>query len=257
MKIKTLKKHNNNKYKIVFDNEESVILYDDIIVKHNLLTNNDLNEKLIEDIVKENGKMDAYYSALKSLSGKMRTKKEIYKYLKTRKHDEQTIIEVIKRLYQENYMNDRRYIKAYVNDQLNLTDKGPNKMKRELIDLGFKESYIKDFVDVIDDDVWIERMDKIITKKLKLFTNLSAYNKKMKIINDLVIKGYYRDLIVDVIENYEFKNNPEAIMADYKKILKRLENKYEGYELRFHLKAKLMSKGYTSAEIEQVLEEEY
>ena len=81
MKIETFKKLKDNKYKIIFENSDEISLYDDIIVKYNLLANKNLEEKNLKEIILENNKMDAYYLAIKALNKKMRTKKEIYKIL--------------------------------------------------------------------------------------------------------------------------------------------------------------------------------
>ncbi len=254
MKIKTFRKLKDNRYKITFESEENIVLYDDIIVEYNLLANKELDDKKLKDIVKDNDTRAAYYQAIKKLNTKMRTRKEIYVCLKRSEYSEEVIEEVIEKLYIDGYLNDVRYIKAYVNDQINLTDKGPIKIKRELVALGFRDELAAKGLGRINDDVWKEKIDKYITKKLKTQTNLSAIMFKQKLITELINKGHYKDLITELIDNYEFKNSREALVKEYNKIKNKLVTKYEGYELRFHLKAKLFNKGFTSEEIESIID---
>ena len=47
----------------------------------------------------------------------------------------------------------------------------------------------------------------------------------------------------------------EKLINDYKKVLKRLENKYEGYQLKQKIYAALILKGYKGKDIKLVLEE--
>lgn len=254
MEIKTFKKLKDNRYKLMLDNEESIILFDDVIIEFNLLVNKVLDAEKLQEIVKKNDKMEAYYVAVKMLSNKMRTRKEVIKHLKDRQYDIKTIEEVIKRLYQERYLNDSRYITAYINDQLNLTDKGPMRITRELEALGYREEVIRDHLIKFGDSVWEAKINKIIEKKMKLTTNLSASSLRHKIIVDLINKGHYKDLIMNLIDNYEFKESEEVLKKEFNKIKSKLEKKYEGHELRFYMRAKLLNKGFTSEDIERMME---
>lgn len=253
MLIKSFKKLKGNKYKIELDSTEDVILYDDIIVKFNLLVNKELDKKRLDDIIKENNKMEAYYIALKYLNKKMHTKKEIFKILKKLDIDNSVIEEIIDKLYQDNYLNDERYIKAYINDQINLKDIGPLKIKHNLSELGFDESFINDYISTLDEDTWLNKIDKYISKKIKSSKNLSARKLKDKIVYDLINKGYTKNNIISILNNYEFENDLDLLKKEYSKIKKKLENKYNDYELEMRIKSKLLSKGYTSFEIEKVI----
>ena len=105
MKIKSFKKEKNNKYKIIFENGEDIVLYDDVIVKYNLLVNKTFDTNKLEEIIKYNSNLDAYYLALKYISKKMRTKLEIRKYLEKKDIDSKTIDETINKLVNNKAIN--------------------------------------------------------------------------------------------------------------------------------------------------------
>ena len=254
MQIKTFKKLKDNKYNLELDNNESIVLYDDIIVKFNLLVNKELDNKKLEEVLNENKKMEAYYISLKALNKKMRTKKEITVLLKKYEITDKVIDEIIDKLYKDNYLNDERYIKAYINDQINLSDKGPTKIKNNLIELGFDEGFINDYILYIAKDIWLNRIDKYINKKVKSTNNLSARKLKDKIVYDLILKGYYKEDIMYILNHYEFRDDIDLLKKEYNKLRKKLEIKYNGYELKMHLKNRLLAKGFSSEEINKIVE---
>ena len=75
MKINKFKKVGKSKYKIIFDNTD-ITLYEDVILKYDLLIKSEVDIDLIDKIIKENEHYDAFYSALNYIEIKMRNKKE-------------------------------------------------------------------------------------------------------------------------------------------------------------------------------------
>ena len=81
MKIIKFKKDKNNIYKIYFDDDVVISLYDDVIVKYNLLVNKEMDINKFNEIVQYNSFLDGYYKSIKYINKKMRTELEIRKYL--------------------------------------------------------------------------------------------------------------------------------------------------------------------------------
>ena len=81
MKIKKIAKQ-NTKYKIVLENDEELTIYDDVIIKTNLLYKKEISEELKEQLIKENEYYDVYNKVLKYIKQKLRSKNEIIKYMK-------------------------------------------------------------------------------------------------------------------------------------------------------------------------------
>ena len=67
MEIVKFKKLKTNLYEIHLNNETIISLYDDVIVKYNLLVNKKLDDKKLEEIVNYNNSLDAYYQSIKYL----------------------------------------------------------------------------------------------------------------------------------------------------------------------------------------------
>ena len=82
MQINKFKKVGKNKYKIIFDNTE-LLLYEDIILKYNLLIKKDIDEVLLDEIISENSYYDAYDKSLSYIEAKLRTKREIIDLVNT------------------------------------------------------------------------------------------------------------------------------------------------------------------------------
>ena len=65
MKIIKYTKKSANKYNILLENQESVSLYSDLILKYNLLIIKEIDKNTLEAIKKDNLKLELYYKTLK------------------------------------------------------------------------------------------------------------------------------------------------------------------------------------------------
>ena len=237
MKINKFKKIGSNKYKIYFDNE-SLIVYEDVILKYNLL-------------YKENYKSSIYDVSIKYISVRMRSKKELEEYLKKKKYDQKDIEETIKRLQSQDLLNDEKFAKSYINDKLYLTNYGLTKIKNDLLKLGVEEYIIDAIVNNIDLQVINDKLSKIIDKELKINSKLPTNKLNNKIINRCINLGYNYEDILNILNDKNIEGNSN-IEYDYKKIYEKYKNKYDEYKLNAVIKSKLYQKGYTIDEINNI-----
>lgn len=250
MKINKFKKIGSNKYKIYFDNE-SLIVYEDVILKYNLLYKKDIDNDLLIEINKENYKSSIYDVSIKYISVRMRSKKELEEYLKKKKYDQKDIEETIKRLQSQDLLNDEKFAKSYINDKLYLTNYGLTKIKNDLLKLGIEEYIIDVIVNNIDLQVINDKLSKIIDKELKINSKLPTNKLNNKIINRCINLGYNYEDILNILNDKNIEGNSN-IEYDYKKIYEKYKNKYDEYKLNAVIKSKLYQKGYTIDEINNI-----
>ncbi len=246
MQINKFKKKGKNKYEIIFDNT-SLLLYEDIILKYDLLIKKDIDEHLLDEIISENSFYDAYDTALSYIETKLRTRKEIEDYLERKGFDNKYIDYAIDKLNKMNLLDDKLYVTAFVNDKVNLTLDGPYKIRQDLLNMDIDECIIDNYLNTIDNKVWEDKIDKIISKKSSSMNNKSYYMFFNKLKNDLYLKGYSKELIESKISNIKYES--DSIDKDMSKAIKKYKNdknRIIGY---------LMRKGYSYDDIKSSLNE--
>ncbi len=254
MKIDKFKKDKGNTYKVYFINDETISLYDDVIVKYNLLVNKEIDKKKFDEIVKYNDFLDGYYKSIKYINKKLRTELEIEKYLKKLDIKSTNIKKIIDLLYKDGYLNKENYLKAYISDQYNLTMNGPLRVKKDLINLGYE---YKEFEEYLYKFEWNIRIEKIIDKKVKLNHKLSNNALKTKILNDIIKMGYQKEDIVYYLEKLEFGNDEEYLKKELYKIKNKYSKKYEGNELEYKVINYLYKKGFNLEDIKRCYDEDF
>ena len=252
MKIGKYTKLKGNRYSVVIG-DITVKLYDDVIVKYELLRLKEIDEMLFKEITEYNDKLEAYYKSLKYITRKLRTEKEIYKYL-DKDYNKETILETIDKLKVMGYLNKDLYLKSYLSDQIHMTLNGPNKIKKDLIKLGYDEEDFKSFIESIDEDVWLSKVEKMVCKKIKTNRNLGINKLKEKLVYDLSNMGYYKWMIEEVIRRTNFEVDSNILEKEYNKLYIKLSKKFEDSSLYYQIKMKLLCKGFNANEIDNFIE---
>ena len=148
---------------------------------------NILLKKLSDDELK----VKVYNSALRLLGYRMRSCAEMRKRLKQKEFPNDIIEEVIDRLLEINYLNDKEFAEAFANDKVKSKNIGPIALRREfvthqiepeLLEKTFNIAYIKYPVDEL-----IKKL--LIKKKVKSKSKLDQKMKK-RIIDTLTRKGF-------------------------------------------------------------------
>lgn len=252
VKIESYKKVRGNLYEVVLDDGATYKLYDELILKYELLLNGQLDKKKLCEILEENSLFEAYFKALKYINIKMRTELEIEKYLKKYGFSNYAINYAITRLKSEGYLNEKMYAEAYINDAINLTSSGPKKIESGLEKLGISSEIAKSILEKINKNEWINRIERIIQKKAK--TNKVGISLfKSKVYSELLALGYYGEDIKEVLNSFEV-DTTAPFMKEADKVYNKLSNKYTGVELELHFKSKMYSKGFSSEMISEYLE---
>lgn len=246
MKIEKFIKDSTNKYKLIIDGE-NYKLYDDVILKYQLIMKESITQKELDEVLDYNEKLTSYYDSIRYLNKKMRSEKEIREYLKKRMVSNENIDLTIEKLKSNNFINEEIYVKSYINDQINLTNNGPYKIIKNLINLGINENLINERLSTISDEVWNEKVDKYIDKKVRVNHKNSKNMLKMKITNELINLGYEKEMILNNLSNYDIIDK-DIYKNEYEKAKKALEKKYSGYELDRKIKERLYRKGFNVLE---------
>lgn len=253
MKIKKFKKDKNNLYKVYFDDDIEVSLYDDVIIKYNLLNNKEIDIKKRDEIIKYNDFLDGYYKSIKYINKKLRTELEIEKYLKKLDISNSNINKIINLLYKDGYLNKEMYVKAYISDQFNLTSNGPLKVKKDLIGLGYED---KEFNNILDTFDWSSRIEKIVLKKIKINNKLSNNALKIKILNDIIKLGYLKEDILYVLDRQELSDDIDKLRKELFKVKCKYSKKVSGSELEYKVINYLFKKGFDLEDIKRCYNEE-
>lgn len=152
MKITKLK---NGKYKV-----GDIITYDEVIIKLNLLNERNID---IEKIYEENKYFEEYFKILKMIERKKRTKKEIDNILVNKN--------ILIELENKGYIDDKKYVAAYLHDKLLLTNYGPLKLKYNLLNLGIDEELVNEELNKIDKSIFLNKLDKLNNKSINYLVN--------------------------------------------------------------------------------------
>lgn len=249
MEIIKYKKVINGKYKIILSDNIEISLYEDLILKYNLLITKKIDENLLNQLIEENEFYEIYNSCLKHISAKIRSIKEMNIFLNKKNIDENISKKIINKLVKNNYLSDELYTKYYILDKINLTNDGPykiiNNLKQNDIDNYLIDKYLKDY-----DEVFNEKLNKLIKKYIKANHSQSGNILKNKIYNNLINLGYDKSMIIDNLNNYKFKN--ENIKKVYDSLYKKYQKKYNEDELKYIISQKLYQKGYTKEDIDNM-----
>lgn len=240
MKIIKYKKIKGNKYEVILENNVKLNLYEDVILKEELLLKKDVND--INRLTEINRKYEIYDVALKYLNHHVISIKEMKDYLLKKKYDLQNIDNTIDELICKGYLDDDYYAKSYINNQINLSNDGLLKIKAHLENNNISYDVYSKYLDKYD-NIWEERINKYINKQLKL-NKKSPYFFKNRISVNLINLGYKKEQINDALNKISIDNIDELKNIEKEKIKRKLEKKYSGAELERKIKEKLYQKGF-------------
>ena len=181
-------------FQVVFDDGQKFLVGASLVLDYGLTVN-----KLFEQDIFSEFEIAAlidknYLSCLNLINYRQRTTKEIKAYLAKFNLDQSIIEAIIKKLKQNNFLDDNRFIEAFINDSLNLNLRSIKMIKFNLLKKGFKKADIDAILVNYSDE---EVLKKLILKKQKI----SSYKNSQKLINYLINRGFDYQQVKSVLAN--------------------------------------------------------
>ena len=251
MKIEKIKK-TGKKYKILLSDGSEIKTYDDVILKYGLLYHKTIDNELLNKINIDNNYYEIYYKVVNYITKRLRSEKEINIYIDKNNITKTDKEKLIKKLKEMNLINDLNFTKAYINDKINLSNIGIDKIKSELLNHNISSDIIDNELNKIDNNLIKEKLKKLIIKKTKN-SKYAGYKLKYKVVNELINLGYDKNQILEIYDTISVENT-ENIKTEYDKLYKKLSYKYSGKELERKIKTKLYNKGFNIDEINNIVD---
>jgi regulatory protein len=109
---------------------------------------------------------------------------------------------IISTLIEENYLNEERFAIAFAGGHFRTKQWGRVKIKYQLKQKQVSEYCIKKALKTIDEDDYLQTLDKLYNEKLKtLKSEKNIFIKKRKVQDYLLQKGFETDLVRDLLKN--------------------------------------------------------
>lgn len=200
-------KNNSKRYSVFLDYEFAFGIDEVDLLYFKLKENEDLTKEKYIKILNELLLKKAKDKALKYLSYKMRSEKQVREKLEQGEFPKIIIDKVIQILKKYNYINDEEFAKAFIKDKLNIKGYGFFKISYELKKYGIQEDI---FVKYFQDESFVNENKKaieLLNKKIKNIYDID-YKQKQKLYSYLARRGFSYDIINSALnsileENYE------------------------------------------------------
>lgn len=199
--IKPQKK--SDRFSVFVDGEYAFSLIKEDIIYFKIKADEEISEKTYDYIMDTVVYIKAQDMALKFLSYKMRTEKEIRRKLSENEYSDSVIEKVINFLLNYNYINDFEYCMSYIRQSQRLKPMGNLAIKQKLRFYGVDDGIIEKALSESDIDE-VQQASQLIDKKLHLMDleNIDVA-KKRKLQDFLLRRGYSYDIIRTVFKNKE------------------------------------------------------
>ena len=197
-KIEVQKNH-KDRVSVFVDDEYYASMFLDIAVKYGIKKDCEIDEEKFKTYIVESEQNLAFNKAFNYMNTTLKTSKQMRDYLKKKGYDELIINNVIEKLKEYDYLNDKKFAESYVSTYRNKY--GKNILISKLLSKGISKNIIDDvLVDFKSEDSVI---DKLIVKKLgnKTLTD-DLLTKCMRFLSS---RGFNYEEINSAMRKYKSK----------------------------------------------------
>lgn len=261
-KVKSTKLKAGN-FEVVFENdvEEAKLLVSlDSFYKHHLQVDLLVSVDVLMQLKEEDEWLRAYQGAIRYLSGRDRTRKEMYDYLGAKsKLPINKVNEMIERFETLNYINDERYVKNQI-DRMKVMLVGKKKILANLVKKGIPYEMANEALGQEDASFELQSAIQLIEKQLPTIRGKSEKGVRDTLLARLIRQGFHRDTIDDAmalitIEQDEHEQT-RLLKKEFDKQKNKLSKRYQDKELRQRLFHALARKGFEFDMIKSLMEKE-
>lgn len=115
---------------------------------------------------------------------------------------------LVRRLVEEQYINEERYCRAYINDKVRFARWGRLKIAQALRQKQIASSLYLPLLDEFDEAIYSEQLRRLLEAKQREVKGRNAYERKAKLVRFALGRGYEMDEIRRFIPNFE-ENEPD------------------------------------------------
>lgn len=195
-------KKSKNRFSIFANKEFKIGVSADTLIKFELKVGKIITSDLFQRIQSNEDYNFLKESALRFLSRRPHSTKELKDKLFGKSKNIQSIEMIVKELNQNNYLNDKIFSEAFITDEIRLKKTGPLLIKNKLLIKGVNTEIIDSkIIDLYDESNQIKNCKLLAVKKLSIINKkLSVAERKSRLINYLKQKGYHWEIVKLVIE---------------------------------------------------------
>ena len=193
--------------------------------------------------------------AMSLISKRHYSERKMYEKLIKKDPNKAAAMSVITKLKENDLLDD----KAYMEDLVAWDEErgfGKNKIIKHLKDQGIKDNLVSKAHFSPSNE--LKKAKGLVPKLNYKYARYAFNNKKNHVYNALLSQGFDYQVAKEaseLVKGDSSRLEKEKLINDYKKVYKRLESKYEGYQLKQKIYSALLSKGYKGKDIRLVLEE--
>lgn len=197
-KIESQKK-NKDRLNIYIDDAFAFGLSVDVFVKYNLQKDQAIEDDFLEEILLTEEKNKAINSAVKYLSYRQRSIKEVKDHLSRKGYEESIVGKTIDYLLEKNYLNDYEFAESFIRDKSYLNKYGINKIKYELLNKGISKEIVAKTLR-FDGDEEYDNAIALANKKMNSYKNQDRDSIYRKLGGFLQRRGYRYDTVSKVLK---------------------------------------------------------
>lgn len=237
---------------------------EETLIRHNLIRARELSEEEFESIKSMETVDRAVQLAVNFISFRMRSEREIISYLKKKETEEDVIPEVLERLEQLSLIDDRAFAQAFVRTRRDTSTKGPMHIRQELYQKGVEGALIDEAMEEFGEDEVLEAAVRLATKKAGEYRRESKINRKNKLMQLLMRKGYQTGIASVAVERVlseqeeeedgETDEEWENAVFHGEKLLARI-TEHDPAKRKDRLKKGLYRKGFPMPVIQRFIDE--
>lgn len=189
---------NEERVNIYLDGEFAFGLMKEIQYKYGLTEDMNIDKEYIDKVLMEEEQSKANNCALKFLTYRQRSKKEIIDKLAEKGFEDKFIENTL--VYLKNYdlVDDLEFARSFAKDKINLNKQGPQKIKYELYKKGISKEIIEKVLD--EDDNEYNRALELAKKKLPSYKNDDRNAIYRKLGGFLQRRGYSYECVSKVLK---------------------------------------------------------
>lgn len=193
-------KRNKDRVSVYIDDQFAFGIEKEIAIRYNVNEGISITKDFIDDVLFMEEEKKSFNYALRLLSYKQRSEKELFDKMVTKGFDPSVISKSIERMKELDLIDDKNYAKSLVLDRINFRKWGIKLIQLDLLKKGISKAIIEEVIenhsDAIDE---YQIAYDLAKKKVASYKKYDTKNKSQKLSMFLGRKGYNYDIISKVV----------------------------------------------------------